>query len=242
MLAIASLGSLGATAGAGALLLLGMRRLGVIVPLLVSFASGTLLAGATLGLLPKALDQTDALTVMTWLLAGLIGFFVLERLVIWRHCHIPQCDIHRASGYLILVGDAFHNFMDGIAIGASFAVSVPLGVTTGLAVVAHEIPQELGDFGILLDSQFSTKQALGLNLASASFTIPGALVSFLAFSDIQAVLPVALALAASSFLYIALADLVPRLHQEAALSSLPAQVGLITLGVATIVVVRVLTA
>lgn len=237
VLVMSSLGSIGSTAGAGLLLALG-AWVSRVVPYLVSFATGTLLAGACLGLLPEALEVASTFSVMTALLVGLLGFFILERLVLWRHCHHEECDVHRAPGYLILVGDAFHNFMDGIAIGAAFAVSTPLGVSTALAVVAHEVPQEVGDFGILLSSGFRKGQAFVLNLGSALATIPGALVAFLAFSAVEGILGIVLALAASSFLYIALADLVPGLHREWSLRALPLQVGLIGLGVLLILAVH----
>lgn len=230
VLVMSSLGSIGSTAGAGLLLALGVW-VSRVVPYLVSFATGTMLAGACLGLLPEALEAASAFSVMAALLAGLLGFFILERLVIWRHCHREDCDVHQASGYLILVGDAFHNFMDGIAIGAAFAASAPLGVSTALAVVTHEVPQEVGDFGILLNSGFRKGRAFLLNLGSAVSTIPGAAVAYFAFSEVEQVLGIVLSLAASSFLYIALADLVPGLHKEWSLGALPVQVGLIGLGV-----------
>jgi zinc and cadmium transporter len=239
VLVMSSLGSIGSTAGAGLLLALG-AWVSRAVPYLVSFATGTLLAGAFLGLLPEALEVAPTFTVMTALIVGLLGFFILERLVIWRHCHHEDCDVHGASGYLILVGDAFHNFMDGVAIGAAFAASPPLGISTALAVVAHEVPQEVGDFGILLNSGFSKGRAFALNLGSAATTIPGAVVAFFAFSAVEQVLGIVLALAASSFLYIALADLIPGLHREWSLSALPVQVGLIVLGVVVIMTTHVM--
>ena len=239
VVAMASLGSVGSTGGAGSLLLLHTQA-SRMVPYLVSFATGTLLAGACLGLLQKALQHNEPAEVMATLLVGLFGFFILERLLIWRHCHDLECDIHKATGYMILVGDAFHNFMDGAAIGASFAASVPLGVSTSLAVAAHEIPQEVGDFGILLSSGFARKRAFWLNMGSAVFTIPGAVAAFLAFSAIEAVLGIVLALAASSFLYIALVDLVPHLHSQRTIRALPPQVGLMGLGALLILLIRIL--
>lgn len=239
-LAVASLGNVGATAGAGIMLLVGTRWAGV-VPYLVSFATGTLLAGACLGLLPKALETETTLTVFAALLAGLIMFFVLERLVILRHSHeVPghHAAHHPASGIIILVGDAFHNLADGVAIGAAMAASVPLGVGTGLAVASHETPQEIADFGILLDSGFSPRRALFYNIASALPAIPGALVAYLAFSALEQWLGIVLALSAASFLYIGLADLTPRLHSHEGLRSLWTQLGLIVLGVGVIVVVK----
>ena len=240
LLAMAALGSVGSTAGAGAILFLGVRSASV-VPYLVSFATGTLLAGACLGLLQKALQRSEPSEVTVTLLAGLLGFFLLERLLIWRHCHNPDCDVHRAKGYMILVGDGIHNFMDGVAIGASFAVSIPLGVTTSLAVAAHEAPQEIGDFGILLNSGFKKKAAFWMNLASSSVTIPGAVVAYLAFSAIEGILGLVLALAASSFLYIALADLVPELHGETSLRRSLPQFGLTGLGVILIWMIKLVT-
>ena len=158
------LGSIGAVAGAALFLFFpeGIRK--VLVPCLVSYATGTLLGAAFLGMIPAGLKLAPAFTVTATVLAGIVLFFVLEKLVLWRHCHDSECEVHGRAGPLILVGDAFHNFVDGIVIAGAFLTSVPLGISVSLAVVAHEIPQEVGDFAILLDSGYSKTRALALNL------------------------------------------------------------------------------
>ena len=144
----AVLGSLGAIAAAGVILALPERLTLRLVPHLISYAIGTLLGAALLVMIPHALERLAAGSVMATVLAALIGLFVLESLVLWRHCHERDCPVHGTSGILILVGDAFHNFVDGLVIASAFVASVPVGVTASLAVIAHEIPQEAGDFGI----------------------------------------------------------------------------------------------
>ncbi len=238
---MALVGSVGATIGAATLLLLGPARVVPLIPWLVSFAAGTLLAGATLGLLVEALEHDEAVAVMASLLAGFVGFFALERLVIWRHGHEQGAGVDEAPAYLILVGDAIHNFMDGVAVGAAFAVDLPLGVATGLAVAAHEVPQEIGDFGILLSGGFPARKAVALNTASASTTLPGAVIAYWSSDAIEPVLGIVLAVAASSFIYIALVDLVPWLQHRRALSSLPVQFALILLGIGVVILIHQLS-
>lgn len=130
----------------------GIRKL--LVPWLISYATGTLLSAAFLGMIPASLEQAPAITVMATVLAGVVLFFVLEKFVLWRHCHEDQCEIHGRAGPLILIGDAFHNFVDGVVIATAFLTSMPLGIATAVAVIAHEVPQEIGDFAILLDNGY----------------------------------------------------------------------------------------
>jgi zinc and cadmium transporter len=129
-------------------------------------------------MVPKALADADGYAVSATTLAGFLGFFALEKFLLWRHCHEPQCEAHGTAGPLILVGDAFHNFVDGIVIAAAFMTSWPLGIAAALAVIAHEVPQEVGDFAILLDSGYGRKAALVLNMLSAGATLPGAIFGF----------------------------------------------------------------
>ena len=138
---------------------------------------------------------------------GEFVLFVMEKLVLWRHCHVPDCDAHASAGPLILIGDAFHNFTDGVIIAGAFLLSQPLGVATGLAVISHEIPQELGDFAILLESGYSRGQALLYNTISALATLPGALLGYYFLAHMMQVIPYILLVGAASFLYIALVDL-----------------------------------
>jgi zinc and cadmium transporter len=158
----------------------------------------------------------------------------MEKLILWRHCHLPQCDVHASAGPLLLIGDAFHNFTDGVIIAGAFLVSVPLGIATGLAVVAHEIPQELGDFAILLESGYSRGQALLYNTMSSLATLPGALLAYFFLAHMMHAVPYILLIGAASFLYIALADLTPYLHRRFGLIDSILQFGLILAGIATI--------
>ena len=231
------LGSVGAIITACAFLLFRERIQEVLIPCLIAYAAGTLLAGSLLGLLPHALQQAPVQSVMIALLLGLIFFFILEKLVIWRHCHDPECEVHKATGPMILIGDAFHNLVDGVVIAAAFITSVPLGIASGLSVIAHEIPQEVGDFGILLHSGYSKKKALLLNVLSSLATLPGALIAYFALDLIHNYVPYVMAISAASFLYISLADLSPELHRQVGISYTIRQFLLIMAGVGTIAIV-----
>lgn len=231
----AFLGSIGAMLGAALLLLFPDAMRQRLLPCLLAYATGTLLGAAFLGMLPKALEKAPPLAVSGTVLAGIVGFFILEKLVIWRHCHDQDCEEHgHRGGALILLGDAFHNFVDGVVIAAAFLTSVPLGVATALAVIAHEIPQELGDFAILLHSGLSRARAFAYNLASSLTTLPGVLVGWYWLAEVRQAIPFVLAISAASFIYIAVADLVPGLHRHASLKSGITQVLLILAGIATI--------
>ncbi len=220
----------------------GERRL----PDLVSFATGTLLGTAFLALLPHALQapgRPDPHSVMIAVLAGVLAFFALEKFVLWRHCHAPECDAHapaeptdvrRPAGTLILVGDSLHNFVDGVLIAAAFLVDVHLGVVTSLAVAAHEIPQEVGDFAILLHSGYTRARAFAYNLLSGLATVAGGLVGWAALAPATGLLGYVLAVAAASFLYIAVADLIPDLHRRLAPGETVRQLLLIAAGVAAV--------
>jgi zinc and cadmium transporter len=236
----AALGSIGAILGASGVLIL-QPRLRLLLPVLVSYATGTLLASACLGLLPEALDLRESVDVTATVLGAILAFFLLEKLLLWRHSHALDPERHSASSELILVGDFFHNLVDGVIIGGAFATDSAVGITTAVAVIAHEVPQEVGDFAILLDGGLSRRKALTYNVLSATSTIPAAIVAFIALDDIDSMIPFILAIAAASFLYIALADLVPRLHERTAIRDLPAQVLPILMGVGTIVLVQELT-
>jgi len=210
---------------------------------LVSFAIGALLGAAFLEVLPHAIiASADATSTSAIVLAGILAFFVLEKLVLWRHCHTEACEGHHAqasfdggrSGLLILVGDTFHNFVDGVLIAAAFMESVQLGIVTALAIIAHEIPQEVGDFVILLHSGYTRAKALAYNLISSLATLVGGLLSYFALSSAQSAVPVFLALGAASMIYVAVADLIPGLHKRTELQATLQQVLLIGAGVATI--------
>lgn len=266
------------------------------VPMLVSYAIGAMLGAVFLEILPHAFSIAGSIeTVSATLLLGLLLFFVLEKLVIWRHCHGDHCEVHaihtedncpishhehtessskniiakeagtkyRAvsteqpsvllssnhthshahdggrSGLMIMIGDTFHNFIDGILIAAAFTADIKLGVVTALAIIAHEIPQEVGDFLILLHSGYSKKQALIFNLVSSLATMVGGLIAYFALQHVQGWIPIILALAASSLIYVAVADLIPGLHKRTELKATIAQVVLISIGVGTIFIAHV---
>ncbi len=260
------------------------------VPMLVSYAIGAMLGAVFLEILPHAFSIAGSIeTVSATLLFGLLLFFVLEKLVIWRHCHGDHCEVHAIhseencpvthlektsdesgkkykavvvtqqpsvllsnshnhshahdggrSGLMIMIGDTFHNFIDGILIAAAFTADIKLGVVTALAIIAHEIPQEVGDFLILLHSGYSKKQALIFNLVSSVATMVGGLIAYYALQYVQSWIPVILGLAASSLLYVAVADLIPGLHKRTELKATLAQVLLISIGVSTIWIAHVM--
>lgn len=204
-----------------------------LIPWLVSYAVGALLGVSMLRLLPTALETLPSTRVFSTLLAGILLFFVLEKLVLWRHCHTHDCEVHESSVFPVLIGDAFHNFVDGAVVAAAVMTSVPLGITTAIAVAAHEIPQEVGDFAILLHAGYSRSRALLLNLLSSLASAAGAVAAIVAFDTLPPLLPYFLALAAASFLYVAMADLIPGLHRGRTDASSMRQILLIAAGVAT---------
>ena len=220
------------------------------LPLLVSYAIGALLGAAFLEVLPDAIQaSSDAATSAGTVLFGILGFFILEKLVIWRHCHMEACEAHEPkaagdighagydggrSGLMILVGNTFHNFVDGILIAAAFMGGVNLGIVTAIAIITHEIPQQVGDFMILLHSGFARGKALAFNLLSSAAMIAGGLLAYSGLSAMQSAVPVFLALAAASMIYVAVADLIPGLHKHPQLSATLHQVLLIVAGIATI--------
>ncbi len=234
ILVFSLLGSIGAIAGAAALLVLPEIVRRHAVPFLISYATGTLLGAAFIGMIPAALEKGEMRAILATVLAGMVLFFVLEKLVLWRHCHDAECEVHGQAAPLILIGDAFHNFVDGVVIAAAFLTSIPLGVATAIAVIAHEIPQEVGDFAILLESGYSRRKALVLNTLSADTTLPGALVAYFWLADARELVPYVLALSAASFIYIASADLVPHLHRRISLPESIRQVALLLVGIGTI--------
>ncbi|MDP3872968.1 MAG: ZIP family metal transporter [Pseudomonadota bacterium] len=255
------------------------------IPLLISYSVGALLGASLLGVLPQAITEIGSVELATSiLLAGILGFFLLEKLVLWRHCHEVSCEAHdpvevkrastahsyrpvapatapvalqahslvagggHAHGYgseesmrsasLILIGDAFHNFVDGVLIAAAFTQSIPLGIVTATAIVAHEIPQEVGDYLVLLHSGMSRLKALAFNLLSSMATLVGAVGAYFALASISGAVPYLLCIAAASMIYVAVADLIPGLHRRAELSATIQQVVLISAGIGSIVLIH----
>ena len=235
-LGLSLLGGLGGLLVASGVLLINDAARARLVPWLVSYAVGALLGVSMLKLLPSTLEQLPASQVFSTLLIGILIFFVLEKLVLWRHCHTHDCEVHDGSVLPVLVGDAFHNFVDGAAIAAAVMVSVPVGVSLAVAVAAHEIPQEVGDFAILLHAGYSRSRALLLNVLSAGASALGAVAAFLLLDTLPGILPYFLVLSAASFLYVAMADLIPGLHRGRTDASSMRQIVLIAAGVATMLV------
>lgn len=234
-LALSVAGSVGGMITASVLLLVSKSARDRVVPWLVSFAVGTLLGAALLGLTPQALETLEPTPVFGSLLAGILTFFVLEKLVLWRHSHDDhECDVHKSTATLVILGDTVHTFVDGVVIAAAVLVSPPLGVTTALAVAAHEIPQEAGDVAILLAAGHSRSRALMLNLASAGGGLLGALAMLILGERVPGALPYVLAFAAGNFLYVAMADLIPTLHRGTLDRNALRQLVLIGLGILTI--------
>jgi zinc and cadmium transporter len=246
------LGGVLSVAAAG---LMAWRARPSMVPMLVSYSVGALLGAAFLGVLPHALEVVPGRTLGAVVLAGLLFFFVLEKLVLWRHQHAPQWGEaerrghtgrpddahpdhdHGRSGLLIMVGDTLHNFVDGVLIAAAFTANLELGIVTALAIMAHEIPSEIGDFLILLHSGYTRGRALAMNLLSGAAMVLGGVLGYGALSTLQDWSPMLLGFVAASMIYVAVADLIPGLHRRAELRATLQQVLLIGLGIATIYVV-----
>lgn len=213
---IGSIGSL-----IGGLLLLSREKFALkISHFLASFAAGTLLGAAFFDLLPESLEHAEEaggdVNIFLWTLVGIIIFFFIERFLHWFHHHEDyHADEHtKTTVPLIVVGDTIHNFLDGIVIALTFLVSIPLGIVTTLAVAAHEIPQEIGDFGLLLHKGLSRKKVIWVNIFSAAAAFVGALLAFFVGERIEGILPIALSLTAGFFIYIAASDLIPEIHHE----------------------------
>jgi len=240
------LGAILSVVAAASYLLLPERRRQQLLPHMVSFAIGTLLGAAFLALIPHALESPhvqDMHSITATILIGLLTFFVLEKLVLWRHCHAFECEVHGAddhhhaapetapAGTLVLIGDAVHNFVDGVLIAAAFLTDFHLGVVTAIAVAAHEIPQEVGDFAILLQSGFSRGKAFLYNILASLATVIGALIAYFSLQTIEQYIPFVLAVAASSFIYVAVADLIPGLHKRTEAIESVKQIALIASGI-----------
>jgi zinc and cadmium transporter len=216
------------------------------VPMLVSYAIGALLGAAFLGVIPEAFQKGEPHRVAGTILAGIFGFFLLEKLLLWRHCHTENCEVHDQhqhqqdhgrSGALIIVGDTVHNFVDGVLIAAAFLQSTELGILTAIAIVAHEIPQEVGDFLILLHSGYSKARALAMNLVSSAATMVGGVLGYFALQVVSGWESTLLGVVAASMIYVAVADLIPGLHRRPELRDTASQALLICLGIGTIALV-----
>jgi zinc and cadmium transporter len=246
-----------------------------LIPLFVSYAVGALLGVVFLDLLPHIFESGEkSHQAAAWILAGIMAFFVLEKLVLWRHNHdhagqaeaaianansSAQGHDHTSShahshagahlhasttgrettAWMIIIGDGFHNFTDGLAIAAAFLADFKLGVVTAVAIIAHELPQELGDFLVLIHSGFSRGRALFWNLVSSFATLVGAVLAYFALRSFDEYANIFLCFAASSMIYVAIADLIPGLHKRATLADTLQQIALISLGIASIWCVQI---
>lgn len=224
--------------------------------MLVSYAIGALLGAAFLNTLPEALELSDDPKQITLIvLLGILVFFILEKLVLWRHCHLEDCEAHDLSpapvaavssaaghhdhdhgrsGMMVIVGDTFHNFVDGILIAAAFMVDVQLGIVTSIAIIAHEIPQEAGDFIILLNSGYTRRMAFLMNLLSSFATLVGGVLAYFMLHNMNFLVQPLLAIASASMIYVAMSDLIPGLHKRPEIHATIQQVTLILLGIASI--------
>jgi len=232
------LGSVGSIALAGLLLTLRQDILERVSTYLMYLAGGTLIGAAFLGMIPKAIGMTSPGMTLQAVLGGILFFFILEKFILWRTCRKKDCDRHmHAAAPIILVGDAFHNAIDGIVIAASFLTSTELGIFVTISVILHEIPQELGDLGILIKSGLSRSRAFWFNVLSGSTAIFFGILAWFTLESMQPLIPYALAFSASSFIYIALADLIPEMHRKTGLRDSLSQIALILLGILIIYVI-----
>lgn len=248
-----ALGGVLSVLAASVFLLLSDENQAKVLPHGVSFATGALLAVAFWGLIPHAFEEVGAEQIQNLsgaIMLGLLGFFILEKLLIWRHCHSGSCEVHgelddhshghshgshKSAGTMIIIGDSIHNFVDGVLIAAAFLTDVKLGIVTSLAVAAHEIPQEVGDFAILLHSGYSKTKALLYNVLASLSTVIGGILAYYSLGDLHDSLPYFLAMASSSFIYIAVADLIPTLHKKTDMKTSLKQIALIFAGICLIV-------
>jgi zinc and cadmium transporter len=221
------------------------------VPMLVSFAIGTLLAAALLEILPHALETAPKPGLVTaTLLGGILLFFVLEKLLLWRHAHAHAGHSHAEGGQghahgghdhaegrvalMVIVGDSFHNLVDGVIIAGAFLADFELGIVTALAIITHEVPQEVGDFLVLLHSGYSRRKAFAYNLVASGAMLVGGVAAYFALQGLRDWIAPLLGIAAASMLYVAIADLIPGLHKRVEPRAAAAQVALILAGVAAV--------
>lgn len=204
---------------------------------LVAFSAGALLAGAFFHLIPESLDSLQSELVFGFVILGFVLFFIIERFLHWHHCHDGKCDVHQVT-YLILFGDGIHNFVDGIIIAVSFIVSVPFGIITTLLILGHEIPQELGDFGILVYGGMSKTKSLMYNFISQLTCVLGGIIGYFLSGSIGGLIPYILPFAAGGFIYIAASDLIPELHKEPKIGKSLISFGFFLIGILFMVAVK----
>lgn len=213
------------------------RWLEKILLTLVALASGALLGGAFIHLLPEAIEELDGQDVFLWVLAAFIVFFVVEKIFQWRHCHKGVCKVH-TFGYMSLLGDGLHNFIDGLIIAAAFMESIPLGITVSLIVILHEVPQEIGDFGALLLAGFKKKKALMMNFLTALTAVAGGIIGYFLSTYSDLFIKILIPFAAGGFIYISASDLLPEIRKEAHISKSISTLIFFLLGILLIYLMR----
>ena len=213
-----------------------IEKLKKIIMFLVSLSAGALLGGAFFHLLPEALEISGSKT-WSYVLVGILIFFILEKIIHWRHCHEPSCDEHPHSlGVMNIIGDGLHNLIDGAVIAGAFLIDTNLGILTTIAVISHEVPQEIGDFGVLIYAGYSVKRALLFNFLSALGSVLGALIVLILNQKVDGLMTVLLPLTAGGFIYIASSDLIPELRKEIKISESLKQLLGIIIGLSLILV------
>lgn len=206
---------------------------------LVAFSAGALIGGAFFHLLPEVTEIDNSLYIYGYLVLGIILFFILERFLKWHHCHEEgECDVHTFT-YMSLVGDGLHNFLDGLVIASAFTISTHLGIVTTVAVAAHELPQEIGDFGILIHGGFSKLRALMWNFISSVTAIAGGLIGYFLVGNTENVSLFLLPFAAGGFIYIAMSDLIPEIHKEESLQKSTISFLIFFAGLAFMLIVKI---
>ncbi len=232
-------GSVGSVSLAGLILLLKESHLRKVSTVLAYLAGGTLLGAAFLGMLPNALSMMETHKVLGFVLAGILFFFVLEKIILWRTCSDVDCDRHlHAAAPMILIGDGFHSAIDGVVIAAAFLTSPEVGFFVTISVVFHEIPQELADFGVLLKSGMSKSKAILYNILSGATAILAGILAYYFLQTLNSLIPYALAFSAASFLYIALAELIPEMHKRTTFKESLVQFSLILAGIFLIFMIK----
>jgi zinc and cadmium transporter len=206
---------------------------------LVGFSAGALMGGAFLHLLPESLEQIKPITAGVFLLVGFSSFFLIERFLHWHHCHKEKCEVHTFA-YMNLFGDGVHNFIDGIIIAISFITDVHLGIVTTIAIIAHEVPQEIGDFGVLIYGGFTKIKAIFFNFLSALTALVGALFGYFLSTTLKDVVPSILPFAAGGFIYIAASDLIPELHKEPDLKKSLISFGFFAAGISFMLLIKII--
>ncbi len=213
------------------------EKLSKILLALVSLSAGALMGGAFIHLLPEASEKLSSEDLNIMVLLSFIFFFLVEKMFHWRHCHKGECEVH-TFGYMNLFGDAIHNFIDGLIIAATFSLDVKLGIVTSFAIALHEIPQEIGDFGVLLYAGFEKRKALIANFTVALTVVLGGIVGYFLSSHLENVIPYLLPFAAGGFIYIAASDLMPEIRKEESLKKSMVSFGIFIVGILIMFLVK----